>query len=163
MLNFRKGNLVTALLEGDVDVLLHQANCQNTMGSGIAKEIKERAPGAYLSDTLYHRFCKRNHKSMLGTYSSSRVKSKSIVINLYGQDFYSNREIGQPDTQYWALFKALSAIKDKLKGKRVGIPKRIGCGLGGGDWDLVLHFLVVEYGDLDVYIYEYDPTEEENQ
>lgn len=162
MLNFRKGNLVTALLEGDVDVLLHQANCQNTMGSGIAKEIRERLPDAYTADTKAH----QHGKNCLGSYSIGlygTMSNSRHIINLYGQDFYGNRDKGLPDTQYWALFKAMSTIKDKLKGKRVGIPKRIGCGLGGGDWDLVLHFLVVEYGDLDVYIYEYDPTEEENQ
>lgn len=152
MIRLTQGNLVSALLDGDVDVMLHQANCQNVMGSGIAKEVRERIPEAFHADYFFHSWCKSEDTPQLGLWSRG-----DDVVNLYGQDFFNKREKGGRDTEYWALFKAMTDIKEHLVGKRVGIPKLMGCGLGGGDWNLVMHFIAAEYHDLDVHIYEYQP------
>ena len=44
---YKEGNL---LLAKDVEVIGHQANCQNTFGSGIARTIREMYPDAYKAD-----------------------------------------------------------------------------------------------------------------
>jgi O-acetyl-ADP-ribose deacetylase (regulator of RNase III) len=44
---FKKGNAVSALIDGEVDYLLNCVNCQGKYASGIAKEIRERIPSAY--------------------------------------------------------------------------------------------------------------------
>lgn len=37
---YRKGDVLEALRKGEVDIVIHQTNCQGVMGSGIAKQIK---------------------------------------------------------------------------------------------------------------------------
>ena len=54
MLKHTKGNLIDLAEQGEFDVIVHGCNCQNTMGSGIAKEIKERYPLAYRADSNMH-------------------------------------------------------------------------------------------------------------
>ena len=43
MIHYVKGNL----LDSDCDYICHQVNCQGVMGSGIAKQIRERWPEVY--------------------------------------------------------------------------------------------------------------------
>ena len=43
---YKKGDLLTT----DADIIVHGCNCQGVMGSGVAKQIKEKFPNAY---TIY--------------------------------------------------------------------------------------------------------------
>lgn len=43
----KQGNVVTALLNGEVDYMIHCVNGQHVMGSGVALEVKNRIPMAY--------------------------------------------------------------------------------------------------------------------
>ncbi len=65
--------------------IIHQANCQNTMGSGIAREIRARYPEAYEVD------CKTiaGDYKKLGTFSSVKTKDgKFVIYNCYSQESY---------------------------------------------------------------------------
>ena len=42
-----KGNLIEALKSGSVQAIAHQANCFNTMGSGVALAIKNAFPKVF--------------------------------------------------------------------------------------------------------------------
>jgi O-acetyl-ADP-ribose deacetylase (regulator of RNase III) len=44
MIHYVKGNL----LDSNCDYICHQVNCQGVMGSGIARQIRERYPVVYL-------------------------------------------------------------------------------------------------------------------
>jgi O-acetyl-ADP-ribose deacetylase (regulator of RNase III) len=44
MLNRTTGNLLDLAENGHFDVIIHGVNCFNTMGGGIAREIRERYP-----------------------------------------------------------------------------------------------------------------------
>ena len=63
---YREGNL---LLSKDVEVIGHQANCQNTFGSGIARSIREMYPDAYAVDTL----CASKKSNTLGNFSMAYI------------------------------------------------------------------------------------------
>ena len=52
MLKHAKGNLIDMAEAGEFDVIVHGCNCQNTMGSGIAKEMRARYPGVYQADCI---------------------------------------------------------------------------------------------------------------
>ena len=43
MIHYVKGNL----LDSNCDYICHQVNCQGVMGSGIARQIRERWPEVY--------------------------------------------------------------------------------------------------------------------
>ena len=143
------GDLVEAFLRGDVNVLGHQANCFNTMGAGIALQIKQRLPEAYAADcrTL------RGNPRKLGTMSYA-VIGGGVVFNLYGQ-FKFGREKRQTD--YDALRSSLKLMANKLEDKKqtamIGLSK-LGCNNAGGDWTVVSSIISDELAGFDVTIYQ---------
>ena len=142
-----KGNVVTAVLAGEVDVLVHQANCFHTFGSGIAKEIRERIYDAYRADLA----TKYASKDKLGTISVS-FNSCGLpqVINLYGQYNYGR---DKRYTDYKALESGFNLISKCLEpGTLIGMPK-IGCGSAGGDWKIVSKIIEDNLSEFPVRVY----------
>lgn len=140
MIHEIEGNLLDEFEKGTVNIIIHQANCFNTMGSGIARQIRERFPEAYEAD------CKteRGSKEKLGKYSYAVIKGR-VIINLYSQ-----YEFGSPtrNTDYNALYDGLASIRDKLnKPHNIGVPFKIGSKLGGGDWIVVKAILEAVFKD----------------
>lgn len=142
----RAGDLVIEYRLGDIfeqrdlDFIVHQANLHNTFGSGIAAEIKRRYPHAFEADS--HAFRVRDAK--LGSYSIGcpREAGMPVVVNLYSQDGISAT---QRTTHYAAMGHSLLRLEESLRTvwgcERLGVPHGIGCGLAGGDWDVVLPIL----------------------
>lgn len=132
-MNFQKvkKNAVTALLDNDVDLIAHCCNCQNTFGSGIAREIRERIPSAYDADTEAY----QRSDSLLGKWSSD-----GKVVNLYGQEFFGS---GKRQINYGAYANALSSFVNEYLSSGgsqetiIGFPYKIGSDRAGGDWDIV--------------------------
>lgn len=132
-------------------VIPHGVNCQGVMGSGVAKAIKEKWPEVY---SLF----KKNGtgKEMLGKAYYIPVSERVWVVNCYTQEFY-----GRDGKQYASLEAVQSALKSVFgfaatNDLPVCMPK-IGCGLGGLDWDtevmpIVAHLSSVH--DISVYVYE---------
>ena len=152
-----KGNLLDAFDRGDVDVIAHQCNCFCNMGSGIAPQIAKRYPGAEAVDSATI----KGDSDKLGTFTCAIVSrnvngetiDNGIVYNLYGQFRYGGQRM---QTNYDALAAALKAMQNDLikLGKAdyiVGLPL-IGCGLGGGDWEVVSK-IINEVFTNEVYIY----------
>ena len=131
MIKYIEGDLIKMAQNGAFDVIGHCCNCYNTMGAGIAPQIKKAFPEAYAVD------CETiaGDDSKLGTISHT-VNSKPIVVNLYGQFDFTGRRSGKMDLDYDALRSALKAMKEKFSGKTFGLPM-IGSGLAGGDWDVI--------------------------
>ena len=78
---------------------------------------------------------------------------------MYAQDYYG---YGARYTDYMAFANCLSELEDYLcsvpKEYRVAFPYRIGCGLGGGDWN-VISALLIDFSShikQDVYIVRKD-------
>lgn len=132
-MNIINGDLIKLAKEGEFDIIIHGCNCFNTMGAGFAKQIKKHFRSAYLID-------KKTIKGdiqKLGTYSFSTVNLKNnkklIIINAYTQYCYGGNQI---NTNYNAIRNVFRLIKKNFSGYSFGFPK-IGCGLGGGDWEIV--------------------------
>lgn len=154
MVNYVKGNL----LDSDCDYICHQVNCQGVMGSGIAKQIRERWPWVFSSYRAYCERRKDKNESPLGeiwgVVIDGEGRNARWVVNMFGQDnfgYYEHRF-----TSYDAFAKCLEAMRDRLpKDKTIGFPKNIGCGLGGGNWKIISALIEEILGDCrDVYIYE---------
>ena len=71
MLLHAKGNLIDMAEAGKFHIIVHGCNCFNTMGSGIAKEIRNRYPRAYEST-----------KSVVGATIDTASATGSLAINL---------------------------------------------------------------------------------
>jgi O-acetyl-ADP-ribose deacetylase (regulator of RNase III) len=146
-------NLKGDLLDCKCDYICHQVNCQGVMGSGIAKQIRERFPEVFVS---YASLCGRlKPEQLLGQIDIVNVDAPYNVINIFGQLDYGYD--GARRTSYIALRDALSRIKAVVPyGMTIGFPKFIGCGLGGGDWSKVYKIIEETLGEhYEVYIYEY--------
>lgn len=144
------------ILDSDTDVILHQVNCQGVMGSGIAKQIRYKYPNVYY---YYKKMCNthRNSVEMLGTnqyvYVESTVTHKQIaIVNMFAQ--YRYGYVGR-HIDYEALKMCLREINKSCAGKRIAIPYFIGCGLGGGDWNIVHKIIEDELVDCDVILYKW--------
>lgn len=167
-IEYKKGCLIKAFKQGEVGAIAHQANCQNTMGSGVAKAIRAVYPEVYEAD------CEtvKGAIDKLGTLSMvivPRDRRKSFakcvdmdqycgpIFNLYGQ-FNYGREAGVVYTDIGALRSAMGQMKlflDAMNITRVGLPK-LGCGLGGEKWEnvsLVIEEELVQNG-IQVTVYE---------
>ena len=154
MVHYVKGNL----LDSDCDYICHQVNCQGRMGSGIAKQIRERWPEVYEKYMQEYDFWTTQMgrtMSPLGNIDIAPIKnSNQRVINMYTQASYGYD--GKRYTSYWAFARALDLIRAYvLDDAKIGFPKNIGCGLGGGNWEIISGLIEESLGKThDVYIYE---------
>ena len=146
MVKFEIGNL----LDAPVDYICHQVNCQGRMGSGIAKQIRERWPAVY--DFYITRLDMLKDKA-LGHTQLVPVNDGKVIINMFAQQYYGYD--GKRYTSYDAFWACLGGIRDSVpKGSKIGFPWGIGCGLGGANWEVISTMIdVVLRDDYDVYIY----------
>lgn len=127
------------LLKVETDIICHQVNCQGVMGSGVAKQIRDRYPEVY---EKYSKLCTKyryNTSILLGSTQTIIVENK-YIINIFAQDRYGYDKCY---TDYNALEKAFMQIEDYAGKKyfKVAVPYKIGCGRGGGDWNKVYNIL----------------------
>lgn len=143
-----QGNLLSA----DVDVIAHQVNCQGEMGSGLAKQVREKFPVVY---KRYLENYKNNKGNQLGSCEIISVSPRRSVANLYGQDDYGRNG---KYTDYEAIRESLESLNQQTLGKKIGLPYLLGCGLGGGDWNIVLEIIEHVFADRlhDIVIVQYN-------
>lgn len=133
------------------DAIIHQANCFHTMGSGIARTIRELFPEAYAAD------CQtiKGSPEKMGKFSVAQVKNPDYpnighIVNLYSQFNFGKEE---RHTRYDALHDGLLDLRERTRKKAQGalrtfaIPHRIGCNRGGGDWNVVEAIIKSVFGN----------------
>lgn len=124
-----KGNLIRLAKSGNYDFCMHGCNCHNTMGAGIALQIAQNFPYAKEADDKTI----SGDKKKLGKIIIAEG-SPINVINCYTQ-YNFNRDFRQ--LNYEALYRCLEQIELNIpKTKSILIPQ-IGCGLAGGNWNIV--------------------------
>lgn len=122
------------LLEYPLDGFMHQANCMHTMGGGIAARIKAKYPEAFKADLSHGR---RGDPTRLGKFSWVKAHDDKIIYNLYGQ---YNLGMWYRQTNYEAVYNGMTLIrKHAIENNvlRLGLPRNMGCRLGGGSWNVV--------------------------
>lgn len=140
---YKVGDLISAAVNNEVQVIAHGCNCLCTMGSGIAPLIKSAFPYAYEADCE----TRKGDKLKLGSFTVGDPEhygysSGPLVFNLYSQYNYTGRKYNRRDLDYNALYDALDLMAFELQcydlGEelKVGLPK-IGAGLAKGDWDII--------------------------
>ncbi len=134
----------------DYGILIQGCNCFNTMGKGIALEIKKRFPEAYEADCA----TKYGDYDKLGTFSKAsftRDGKQLTIYNLYSQFKYGNKEVM---INYAAIEKGLYAIADDIRASGLDdqgiIMPFIGGNNGGGDPIFIKQIVQGTLGDLEV-------------
>ena len=131
-LKHTKGNLLDLAEAGEFDVVVQGCNCFNTMGGGIAREIRERYPlvASVDMETV------RGDYNKLGTWTECDAgeKNRFTVINAYTQ---YNMSQGTDVFEYTAFELILQKLVRLYGNYSIGLPY-IGMGLAGGDKDIII-------------------------
>ncbi|WP_299002228.1 macro domain-containing protein [uncultured Shewanella sp.] len=131
-MKYINGDLIKLAQQGHFDVIIHGCNCFCAMGAGIAKQIRQHFPEAYIAD----RQTKKGDVAKLGTYSCAKVRSRQhdfVVVNAYTQFHWSGDGV---KLDYDAVYRVFTLLKQDFSGLRIGYPM-IGAGLAGGDWHII--------------------------
>lgn len=157
------------IFESGADVICHQVNCQGVMGSGLAKQVRERYPSVY-----------KEYKSWCNIYKPEELLGKSQfvplvpisevangnyqqgdlmgIINVFGQLDYGYT--GECHTDYEALRHAFQNLrkfcKTFLYNPVIAFPYNFGCARGGGDWETVSAMIEDAFFDCLVFICKCD-------
>ena len=131
------------IVEGDLlkikeGMIVHQVNNCGKMGAGLAKQIREKYQEHYNDYIdMYNQFLKCNPedkqvKALLGKHIDTKYDNL-IIRGIFSQDGYGR---DKTYTSYEHLKTCLQNIA-KSKVDAVYIPYELGCGLAGGDWNIV--------------------------
>jgi O-acetyl-ADP-ribose deacetylase (regulator of RNase III) len=120
------------ILEITEGIICHQVNCKGVFGAGLAQQIREKYP------TVYQKYIDWYNLDYwgLGVLQIVAVSPKLRICNLAGQYAYGRNK---QYTNYEALTTGLRTLSS-LVGRcnsQVYLPYKMGCGLGGGNWDVV--------------------------
>ena len=135
MLKHTKGNLLDLAEAGEFDIVVQGCNCFNTMGGGIAREIRERYPVVASVDME----TVKGDYNKLGNWTECDAgdKNRFTVINAYT---HYNMSQGTDVFEYVAFELIVQKLIHFCGTKRIGFPY-IGMGLAGGDKDIIMAML----------------------
>lgn len=147
------------IIEGDLfttkaDVICHQVNCQGVMGSGVAKQVKEKYPKAYekykaMCDDYW---CSDEENFLLGIAQIVKIDNKNIA-NLFCQFDYGYN--GVRYTDYEAVYKAFTRLNENCpQDFTFAFPYHFGCDRGGANWDIIFKMMEVVFKDREIFIYK---------
>lgn len=143
---------ITGRLEDtDCTIIAHGCNAQGVMGSGVARALRDKWPQVYTD----YREEYKNYGLALGDVITTEVDFK-YICSVITQEFYGR------DNKQYVDYNAILKCFDNLTNHPwedwhvnlvVAIPK-IGCGLGGGDWNVVETILKENFNDFTFIIHE---------
>ena len=142
------------VFDSDAYAILHQVNCMGVMGSGVAKQIRDKYPKVYLKYRDRCTMFKDDPSCLLGQIQSVKIDKNKYIVNVFGQLNYGR--VKKKYTEYWALRRAFKHVNLAFSGKSIAIPYLMGCGLGGGDWNIVSRIIEEELTDCDVTIWKFE-------
>jgi len=134
MITKHKGNI----LDNTSGIIVHGVNAQGVMGSGIAKQIRDKYPAAYRTYKHHEELVGLN----LGSYSSTGIIEHPdlFIVNMVTQEYYGKD--GMKYVSYDAIHDGFTKLFSSLSGTGFDeLPVRfpaIGAGLGGGNLDVIL-------------------------
>ena len=137
-----------------LDYIVQQVNCKGVMGAGLARQIRAKWPGIYAP---YAEICRNKGAQALGTmFPYATPDNGPVICNCFAQDGYGR---DKQYTSYEHLRESLlqakkyASIPEYFLGARVpksmGIPYGLGCGLAGGDWNVVYNIINDVFYDCD--------------
>jgi len=150
-ITYKRGDL----LDADEIAIVHGCNAQGVMGSGVAKQIRERFPEAYTTYLAMKEYggMKLGGVSFASFHDVDDNPTK-YVFNAITQEFYG-RNPNIVYVSYDAIGEAFSLINDFCKEyniKEIAMPK-IGAGLANGDWDRIKSIIEFECSDVKPIVY----------
>lgn len=150
-----KGNLFEKMdTTQNFNIIVHGCNAQHVMGSGFAKELRQRYPEAYME----YMNSALNLGENVFYYHSPNV----VIANAITQEYYGND--GKKYVSYDAVHNAFTDINNLCTMYHVEYPDEkiilhfpmIGAALGGGNWNVIEQIIkstVTDFGtEMKLYI-----------
>ena len=143
MLKHAQGDLLQMARDGEFDAIVHGCNCFCTMGSGIARQVREQYPSAFQADLK----TQKGDINKLGNYTftfanndDQTIKNNFMIYNAYTQyDFNRSGEL-KDVFEYTSFELILRKLAHDCKHFKFGLPY-IGMGLAGGDKTRIMAML----------------------
>lgn len=171
--NVANGNLITMALDGEFDVIGHCTNAMCLMGAGIAVSMKnifkcdtypleDKSTRGDINKLGQIDWC--SHK-IENSFPTGDMVHKLLpgdgylaVVNMYGQYNYGKNYLNGSDKplDYEALALCMRKMNFQFSGLRIGLPYVIGCGLAGGDKNIVIDIIKKEFTDCDVTLVDFN-------
>lgn len=129
-IQYVKGDATEPQGEGN-KIIVHVCNDIGAWGAGFVLAISKKW---YAPEMAY----RRNKNRKIGSVDFIRVENDIIVANMIAQNGVGRDDKGNPPINYAALRIALNKANQHAweTGSTIHMP-RIGCGLAGGDWNVV--------------------------
>ena len=172
MVQYREieGNLIDLALKGEFDVITHGCNCFCTMGAGLAPQMSKhfnansflleqkefRGDINKLGNIDFKRMIVLENGTGVVSYSPNFKGVDLTVVNSYTQYNVASTDNSTP-LDYQALQLCLKKINKTFSGLKIGLPQ-IGCGLAGGDWEIVKSLIIKELVDCRVTVVIFKPN-----
>ena len=162
-----EGNLITLAQQGNFDVVIQGNNCFCIQGAGLAPQFVK----AFGSDKFWMERpeYKGDYNKMgqidfmwvnpLNKEEQDNIRNKTCtlaVVNCYSQYDVGSKNKNEIPLDYDALRLCLRKINKYFKGLRIGVPQ-IGCGLAGGDWNVVSTIIQEELKNCEAIVVIYNP------
>lgn len=129
--------IVGNLLDIESGTILHQVNCMSDCG-GLAGALRRKHPGAFAA---YFTAC--TNGGVLGRFVPGVASPSLYIGHVFGQLHPG------PNTDMKAVHEALKEAAEFITGK-VYAPFKMGCGLGGGNWDDYLRALTQYFPNITI-------------
>lgn len=158
-MNIIKGDLLELAASGTAGIIVHGCNCFHAMGGGIAGALASRFPEIPQADRNQG---PRGLPRKLGTFSHATVtyqilRGQDKVVNKHTLDtpftcvnLYTQFTPG-PDFIESVFIFALKELNKEFAGDHLWFPK-IGCGIGGGNWERVEALMLEHLTDVEVTV-----------
>lgn len=157
-IKYLKGDATKPQSEDGQGIIAHVCNDVGGWGAGFVTAISKKWPQP---ESEYRKLSKNKRK--VGNVQFIVVGPNLVVANMVGQNGLKFNEFGVPAVNYAAIEITMDKVckmADSM-GVDVHIP-RIGCGLAGGDWELmefILNRIVREY-KCHIYVYDFDENDD---
>lgn len=121
-----------SIFYSNAQALVNPVNCVGIMGKGLALEFKRRYPNNFAS---YQRACAVGLE--IGNLHTCEEDGK-LIIN------FPTKKHWKAPSKYEYILEGLLTLAELIKQKQIksiAIP-RLGCGLGGLDWNIVRKMII---------------------
>lgn len=122
---------------------MHQVNCQDVMGAGVAKVLYTKYP--QVKEKFHQLATQPDYNTptkRFGLVQPVRISDQLVVLNSFSQLYYGRKK-DVVYTDHQALLTNLSKLDAYAKKHNLPayVPARIGCGLAGGDWATIEKYI----------------------
>lgn len=129
---------ITSITKG---AIMHQVNCQNVMGSGVAKALYTKYPQV---KSEFHKLAKiyDTPQKRYGLFQPVIITDELIICNSYSQMSYGfGKNVRY--TNETLLINNLHRLDEYAKEHQLPayVPEYIECGLGNGDWNTIKDYI----------------------